>query len=142
MAKKGDTKDGTKDNIEHEQRQGPLAGIVSASTLIKQSKARYCLISPCDTPYLPSDYVEKLKLNIQKKDYDVAIVHDGKRRQNLHCLIKVSALDSLTAFYQIGGRALFKWFDEVRSLDVNLSHQVNAFTNINTLAELNAQQKF
>ena len=117
-----------------EARQGPIAGIYAALKSIKSAGAATVLVTPCDTPILPHDYVAKLANALASPAVDIAVVHDGKRRQNLHCLIKCSELSSLSEFYANGGRAMHRWLSERSSQDVDFSEQATAFKNFNSLS--------
>ena len=110
--------------------QGPIAGIVAA---LPQIDTEYLLISPCDTPNIPSDLAEQLFLALSGNTIGdgIAIVHDGLRRQNLHCLIHTNQLNSLMQFYHSGGRALKLWYENKRIVEVDFSSEVQLFTNIN-----------
>jgi molybdopterin-guanine dinucleotide biosynthesis protein A len=66
----------------------------------------------------------------------VCIAHDGNRRQNLHCLIKRQAWQSLIDFFDNDGRAMHRWLAEVNAVDVDFSDESNAFLNINTTEQL------
>ena len=114
--------------------QGPLAGITQAINHLQSSHSQfdYLMICPCDTPYIPTDMVAKLHQQITAKNTDVAVVHDGERRHNLHCLIKVEQLPNLAKFYTNGGRAIREWFDNIKQINVDFSDRQQAFININT----------
>ena len=150
------------DSLEHknitltkEYYQGPLAGITAAintisklneeslteneesSTLNKESstiktKQHYMLITPCDSPNLPSDYVAKLSSEMTNSNTSSVVVHDGKRPQNLHCLLHSSAWPSLIGFYQNGGRAMHQWHKKNGSVEVDFSDQAACFLNVNS----------
>ena len=113
---------------------GPLAGILSTSTVLKNKSFKYYLVSTCDCPLLPNNYTEKLLSEIGTAN--VAVVNDGKRRQNLHCLIKTSAISSLQQFYNEGGRAMHHWLRKINAVDVDFSAQAKCFKNINTREQL------
>lgn len=124
--------------------QGPLAGLIAAIPLIKNCQQDYVLLSSCDSPNLPVDYALKLKHALTSSTAIGAVVHDGKRRQNIHCLLHTEVLTSSKAtksiqnFYQQGGRALYRWFEQNEIIDVDFSTQANRFLNINTLKQLNS----
>ena len=125
----------TDDNREY---QGPLAGISAAIDYSRENNidAQHLLISSCDSPNLPNDYVVKLQQHLTASDHLVAIVNDGQRNQNLHCLIDHSACESLQAFYQTGGRAMHRWFTSIGVLAVDFSAQAECFLNINSPEQL------
>ena len=116
--------------------EGPLAGISAALTfLIKtNSTAEYVVISSCDTPNLPVNFVSHLVTNIG--DRKVATVHDGERRQNLHCVIHRDAWHLLINYFEAGGRAVWRWQDSLDVTEVDFSNQAKAFANFNSTESL------
>lgn len=126
-----------------QDRLGPLAGISAAIAEVqgpadsqKSRRASYdfILVATCDSPKLPKQYVNKLMTAI--KGHDVAVVHDGERRQNLHCLIARPAWPSLSDFFAQGGRAMHRWLATVEVVDVDFSEQRERFWNLNSPAQL------
>ena len=124
----------------NKNHQGPIAGIMAAFDFAEQSNGEstfgYALISSCDSPALPAGYVKTLLEKLQENNAAVAVVNDGERNQNLHCLISFNAWDSLRGFYDGGGRAMHRWYQEVDVVAVNFSAQAECFLNINSLAQL------
>lgn len=123
-------------NTDTQIHNGPIAGIVSCTQSQSSGDADNILVASCDSPTLPNNYVSRLTRALDDAKADVAAVNDGVRRQNLHCLIKISAIDSLQTFYDQGGRAMHQWFQQVTVTDVDFSDQAACFANLNTLAEL------
>lgn len=125
---------------QHASYEGPMSGISSAlKASVHASALDQVLISSCDTPYLPSNLREKLEFALHNNGIhtDVAIVHDGDRRQNLHCLIQRSAWQSLINFFDQGGRAMHRWFSTVNVIDVDFKSRDTCFLNINHPEQLN-----
>lgn len=124
-----------------ERYQGPLAGItVTLDALDKpltKNKQHCLLVSPCDSPNLPNDYVAKLTSSMVSNNASSVVVYDGRRTQNLHCLIHSSAWSSLQDFYNEGGRAMHSWHKKNGSVEVNFSDQAAFFLNLNTADMLN-----
>lgn len=121
--------------------QGPMSGISSAlKAHILESTLDQVLIVSCDVPHLPADLRKKMEagLNNDGAQFDIAIAHDGDRRQNLHCLIRRPAWQSLIDFFDHGGRAMHRWFSEVNTLEVDFSEAKDNFLNINTSEQLNS----
>ena len=116
------------DDINYE---GPLAGILAA---LPKIQTEYLLISPCDTPQLPSNLAERLYQTLKTSpESHIAVAHDGTRRQNLHCMMHSSLFDSLALFYHRGGRALKLWYSQQSTIDVDFSAEAESFANINSL---------
>ena len=118
--------------------QGPLAGVVAAYHWLNSTTKtyNYVLISSCDTPKLPIDYVAKLLAALQQSSDRCAVVNDGERNQNLHCLINYEALPSLVTFFNEGGRAMHRWHQKKGLTEVDFSDQSNCFSNFNFSEQL------
>lgn len=127
------------DKLQH--YEGPMSGISSALTaMIRESTAQQVLVTSCDVPYLPKNIRQRLESAlVSAPNIDVSVVHDGARRQNLHCLIKRQAWPALIDFFENGGRAMHRWFDQVNTVDVDFSNDVGCFLNINTQEQLNSK---
>ena len=118
--------------------QGPMSGIYSAiKSPTIDAHSKQVLISSCDVPAIPRDIKSRLETGFLKKHHsNVAIAHDGTRRQNLHCLIKQQAWSSLIDFFENGGRAMHHWFNELSTTNVDFSNDAPSFVNINTAEQL------
>ena len=116
--------------------QGPMAGIRSVLQTFEDKQIAFLnhhlLISSCDTPNIPFDYARKLYSSMLSNNASSAVVFDGQRKQNLHCLIDSSAWQSLQAFYDEGGRAMHRWHKKNGSIEVDFSDQTASFSNINS----------
>lgn len=121
---------------DNELHQGPMAGIVAAIKVLENSRANALLLSPCDSPNLPSNYVAMLSDELNKNVTHIALATDGERRQNLHSLIRREAWSSLYDFYTQGNRAMHQWYKKVGVSEVDFSAQADCFTNINSPDQL------
>lgn len=117
-----------------EQYQGPLAGIVAAHRSQAPEHVRYYLVCPCDSPLIPTDYVSRLRASLDTSGKSAAVVHDGVRRQNLHCLLNRDLVASLVDYFERGGRSMRGWMSHIDVNEVDFSDQATAFTNLNTMA--------
>jgi molybdenum cofactor guanylyltransferase len=117
---------------------GPLAGLHRGLT-----EARYNLVAtvPCDSPFLPSDLVSRLLARLQENDAELAVARTGDQPHPVFCLCRKSVLDNLTAFLENGGRKIDAWYSALRVVEVPFDDNPDAFSNINTEAELNAADK-
>lgn len=119
---------------EPQQYQGPLAGISAAIDYLnlQNGENQYLLISSCDSPNLPINHAQTLLSKMSVSGISSSVVFDGKRTQNLHCLIHQSAWHSLQTFYNDGGRAMYQWHKKNTSIEVDFSGQAACFSNINS----------
>ena len=119
---------------------GPMAGMTSVLTAFDSENTLFnfshLVVAPCDVPHLPSDYVIRLMQALGTHKADCAVVHDGERRQNLHCLFTAKMAPSLLDFYSQGGRAMHQWFNSVTTVDADFSDCSDNFDNFNTLKDL------
>lgn len=122
---------------------GPLAGL---QTGLMHCSTPYLVTAPCDSPFLPLDLVTCLAQGLQAQDADlaVAVTHDldsVRQPQPVFCLAKASLLAHLTDYLHSGGRKVEHWYRSLRVAEVGFT-DVNAFRNINTRNELQAQEGF
>ena len=115
---------------------GPISGILAVSQEPQNQPFSHFLICPCDSPNISKNYVERLQSALLKSTKNVAVAHDGKRVQNLHCLISNKAINALQKYYDDGGRSMYGWLKEIKALEVDFSDQTKHFININTFNEL------
>ena len=115
---------------------GPIAGIVSGVKKINLQSYQSILIASCDSPNLNNRYIAKLYKSITDSKADVAVVNDGVRDQNLHCLIKVDVINNLQSYYQDGGRSMRDWFQTIDLIRVDFSDHPDSFANLNTMNDI------
>jgi len=120
---------------------GPLAGMLAGLTHCATS---YLVSVPCDTPNFPLDLVERLARGLIENDGEMATAYTREGAaalfpQPVFCLMKVSLLESLSAFVKSGQRKTGLWASQQRSAKV-VFEDSNAFFNANTLAELEQLQ--
>lgn len=120
---------------------GPLAGIQTGLVYCETS---YLVTTPCDSPFLPSDLVERLAEGLINADADLAVAVTGhgetKQAHPVFCLMKASLLPHLTLFLQNGGRKIDAWYDSLPVAEVHFSDEAS-FRNINTREELHRYEK-
>ena len=127
-----------------EEHQGPMAGIVALiddlRELGRETEFEFLAIASCDVPNLPNTYIQRLNTAIENSRFDIAVAHDGTRKQNLHCLMRMGELQSIHDFYQSGGRAMHRWFDTRKVIEVDFSDEAPAFLNLNSLDQINTSK--
>jgi len=120
---------------------GPLAGFLTG---LERCETPFLLTVPCDTPLFPLDLASRLAAAFDDDSIDIAMAaareEDGQlRTQPVFCMLRVSLLESLTAFTQAGGRKIDHWTGQHRTAIVNFDQtgdDQRAFFNANTLSEL------
>lgn len=110
---------------------GPLAGIATA---MAHTETDYLVSTPCDSPFIPKDLVQRLAKNIG--DNEIAVAHSGERMQPVFSLLQTSLLDSLQDYLNAGERKIDRWFNIHSYTEVDFSDHPQAFININTPTEL------
>lgn len=111
--------------------QGPLAGIATAMTRVKDGSI---LTLPCDAPFLSRLYVQRMTDDLA--DNELRVAHDGKRLQPIHALIPTSLQHDLHQFLQSGQRKVSDWYQRHDITVVDFSDQPAIFHNINTAEQL------
>ena len=119
------------DNIEG--FQGPLSGILTA---LERSETDFVLFVPCDSPFFPDNLLEKLKSAVVFHGVSIAYVHDGEREHPTFCLMARSLKDQLATYLVSGERRMLQFMRQNGAVSVDFSENKAAFTNINTLDEL------
>ena len=119
------------DNIEG--FQGPLSGILTA---LERSETDFVLFVPCDSPFFPDNLLEKLKSAVVFHGVSIAYVHDGEREHPTFCLMARSLKEKLAAYLVAGDRRMLQFMRQNGAVSVDFSENKAAFTNNNTLDEL------
>lgn len=112
---------------------GPLAGLHRGLT-----EARHDLVAtvPCDSPFLPHDLVPRLHSALERGGADLAVARTGEQPHPVFCLCRRGVLGSLSAFLDAGGRKIDAWYASLNVVEVPFDDEPDAFSNINTEAEL------
>ena len=112
---------------------GPLAGLHRGL-----HEAAHDLVAtvPCDSPFLPQDLVARLRAALDGQGAELAVARTGDQAHPVFCLCRKSVLGGLTAFLENGGRKIDAWYSALRVAEVAFDDEADAFSNINTEAEL------
>ncbi len=113
---------------------GPLAGIASCMRVIETI---LMLSVPCDTPFVPNDLVKRLYKQMEKKQADISVAHDGNRMQPVFSLIKTELFDSLSDFLNRDERKIDRWFAQHKIAITDFSDKPETFININKPEDIN-----
>lgn len=112
---------------------GPLAGVLAA---LEASDSELLLTTPCDTPLLPADLVERLAASLTAHDADIAVPFDGERIHAAIMLMRGTLAEDLRAYLAAGERKVQLWLKRHRTVQADFSDEAGAFVNLNTLVEL------
>ncbi|MEM7194979.1 MAG: molybdenum cofactor guanylyltransferase MobA [Pseudomonadota bacterium] len=116
-----------------EDFQGPLAGILTALTRIHTN---WLITLPCDGPYLPDDYVQRMLQSALKSGTRIAVARDSSRQQPVYLLLHRSLIDSLRSYLAEGQRKIDRWYSGLDAVEVDFSDCPNMFANANTMDDL------
>ena len=110
---------------------GPLAGLHAG---LKVASQPLVVTVPCDSPFLPTDLVARLRRSLG--DGDLAVAKTGAQPHPVFALMKREVRESLEAFLASGGRKIDAWYAALKVVEVSFDDEADAFRNINTLDEL------
>ena len=110
---------------------GPLAGLHAGLGAVSHPLA---VTVPCDSPFLPSDLVARLRQHLGSND--LAVAKTGDQPHPVFALVRLSVAGNLQAFLAGGGRKIDAWYAALRVVEVQFDDEADAFRNINTLDEL------
>jgi molybdopterin-guanine dinucleotide biosynthesis protein A len=117
---------------------GPLAGL---HTGLSHCQTPYLVTAPCDSPFMPTDLVEKLSAALIAAQADIAVAVTGedatRQRHPVFCLLSTHLKDDLADYLGKGGRKMDAWFARHAQVEVYFADET-ACANINTVDELNA----
>jgi len=112
---------------------GPLAGLHAA---LSATSLPLIATVPCDSPFLPTDLVARLKQALLERQADLAAARALTQAHPVLCVCRRTVLPQLTAFLADGGRKIDQWHGTLATVEVNFDDQIEAFSNINTPEEL------
>ncbi|HKO89474.1 MAG TPA: molybdenum cofactor guanylyltransferase MobA [Burkholderiales bacterium] len=116
---------------------GPLAGLHAG---LKNALRPYMVTVPCDSPFLPTDLVERLHAGLAGAHAELAVAKTGTQAHPVFALVRTSVLPHLERFLQGGGRKIDAWYASLKIVEVPFEEEA-AFSNINTREELSAHDK-
>lgn len=111
---------------------GPLAGMLVG---LKHCRSEWLLTAPCDSPFVPRHYAERMLAAARKASARIAMASDGSRHQPVFCLLKRDLVGSLQQFLDNGDRKIDLWTRANGAIEL-IFDEPDAFTNFNTLEEL------
>ena len=117
---------------------GPLAGIAAA---LSSCKTSYLATAPCDSPFLPTDLVERLASPLQDSQAAVSVAINSGRPQPVFAVIATQLYESLYDYLTSGGRKIMTWYRQQAIVEVNFGSDDLPFANINSPDDLVAATK-
>jgi molybdenum cofactor guanylyltransferase len=112
---------------------GPLAGLHAGLTA---AQTRFAVTAPCDSPFLPTNLVERLAAALMSARATLAVAKTFDQAHPVFALVERSVLSHLEAFLAGGGRKIDAWYSTLAVTEVSFDDEADAFRNINTRAEL------
>lgn len=112
---------------------GPLAGLHAG---LVRSTTSLSVSVPCDSPFLPTDLVSRLRTALEDAGADVAVPRTGEQAHPVFALVRREVLAHLEAFLAEGGRKIDAWYATLPLIEVRFDDCADAFRNINTRGEL------
>ena len=117
---------------------GPLAGLHRG---LSEATHELVATAPCDSPFLPTDLIARLHAAMEKARADLTVAKTGDQPHPVFCLCRKSVLPSLIDFLASGGRKIDAWYAKLKVVEVLFDDQPDAFSNVNTAAELEAFER-
>jgi len=112
---------------------GPLAGIGAALAACPE-QILACV--PCDSPFLPTDLVDRLHEAMVREGSRVSYAVSGDQPQPVFALLHSDLLESLSDYVAEGGRRIMSWYRQIGATPVDFGVDDGAFANINTAADI------
>ena len=112
---------------------GPLAGFERG---LAHATGDLVVTVPCDSPFLPTDLVARLRAGLEREGADLAVAKTGDQAHPVFSLMKREVHESLRAFLGSGQRKIDKWYAALAVVEVAFDDEAGAFLNINTREEL------
>ena len=112
---------------------GPLAGFAAA---MAAATTPHLATTPCDTPFIPTDMVDRLWQALVEKDAEISVVRTGTRLQPVFALLGTDLKDSLLKYLASGGHKIDAWYADHRVAEVDFGSEHEDFMNINTPDDL------
>jgi len=112
---------------------GPLAGLHAG---LLATHTALAVTVPCDSPFLPTDLVARLRAALDAQDAELAVAKTGTQPHPVFSLVRRRVLPHLERFLQSGGRKIDAWYASLAVVEVSFDDQAEAFSNINTRDEL------
>ena len=124
---------------------GPLGGVFSAMTWVRDNKKDYKWIStfPIDTPFFKKEHLNKFYQEISLDKSDLFFMKSKNTRHNIFGLWSIELFQRLEIALDKGDRKVEHWANEIGVKTIDFEHENNKdpFFNINTEKELETAKK-
>ena len=113
--------------------QGPLSGMLTA---LEKTNSDFILFTPCDTPFFPTNLLDKLKSAVENHRTLITYACDEEREHPVFCLMSVQLKEKLRHYLASGERRLLQFMKENGGISVKFTKEEGNFENFNTLDDL------
>jgi molybdopterin-guanine dinucleotide biosynthesis protein A len=117
---------------------GPLYGVSAALTWARTGGAEWLAIAPCDTPFLPHDWIERLRRAAAEHGAPLAYAQSPSGMHPLVSLWRVELVDALEVVLSGGHRAVHTVIATFGAAGAAFSE--DALANVNTREDLAAAE--
>lgn len=107
---------------------GPLSGLLSA---MQNADTEYILSAPCDSPFLPLDYAQRMHDELTEKGNTICVAQTGKLMQPVFALVSRSLESSLQDYLERGHRKMADWILQQKPATVDFPNHEDMFFNMN-----------
>lgn len=114
---------------------GPLGGVLAG---LAHADTEYVFVCPGDAPFLSRTLVARLATALDDEHADVALPHDGARRQHLFVLMRRALAAEVRRYLGTGARSVVGFVDRQRVAVIDAALERDAFINVNSAADLAA----
>lgn len=113
--------------------QGPLSGMLTA---LEKTKSDFILFTPCDTPFFPTNLLDKLQSAVENHRALITYACDEEREHPVFCLMSVQLKEKLRHYLASGERRLLQFMKENGGISVKFTKEEGNFENFNTMDDL------
>ena len=114
---------------------GPLAGICTAMSTVKNtnSKAKWLLTVPCDSPSLPEDLLTQLANVVKNKPMQVINPSSNGKKHHVIGIWSLDLEEPLRKFLHSGQRSVGKFLQSINNTSLSFAtNDYDPFFNVNT----------
>ncbi|MGY0399986.1 MAG: molybdenum cofactor guanylyltransferase MobA [Ostreibacterium sp.] len=121
---------------ENHYYDGPLAGMLAAMRYAQQQGLKWIITTPCDAPFITTEYVDTMWQTSQSSDKQILVACDkNKYHQPVFSLLKAELADELANFLQGEQKKILMFYQKI-GFKTQRFNQHELFTNINHTGDL------